>query len=81
MDFLEYLLLKTTKGQYICQLAADAGEVNHVIGIDCACQAILDASEEYAIELSRDNINTCAGKFLTNMKKIVNCYELVKNIS
>ena len=77
-SFMEYLLDKKTSGKYISQLEAHGGSKTHVVGIDCDEKVILDCHEQYALSLSKKNLDYCCGKYLLGVKKIPYCYEVVK---
>ena len=76
IDYIEYLFLEDTVGQYICQLETSGGDRKHVIGIDTDRNYILDASENYAMQFTRENLDYVAGKNENGVRKIVYCYEL-----
>ena len=78
-SYLDHVLSATTTGQYICQLESNGGNKNHVVGIDCNKKAILDGCESHALSLNKDNLDHCCGHYLKGLKRIVYCYELVKN--
>ena len=79
VDYIGFLFLDSTCGQYICQLETEGGCRKHVIGVDVDRKAILDASENYALELTRENLDYCTGKQFLGIRKIIYCYELCKN--
>ena len=78
-SFLELLLNPKIVGKFICQLESHGGNRQHVIGVDCEQNAILDSCETHALKLTRENLDYCCGQYLKGLKHIVYCYELIKN--
>ena len=76
--YLDIMLDKETKGQYICQLKTSVGTSRHVVGIDCNKKVIFDCCERYALKLSLKNLHYCCGENFAKLDKIVYCYQLVK---
>ena len=68
----------STEGMYICQLLMTDNYQGHVIGIDCDRNLILDGCERYALTLSMKNIHYCCGSRTRSVKRILYCYQLVK---
>ena len=79
MTYIEFILDPDRIGMFLCQLESIGGCKKHVIGVDCYKQVILDSSESNAINLSRENLDYCCGKYLLGVNRIVYCYELLKN--
>ena len=79
ISYLKLLLENDKTGQYICQFEMSDGTTDHVVGIDCNLRHIYDSYEQHAIRLSKENLDYCCGdeESLT-LKRIVYCYELVK---
>ena len=70
------LLDTNSTGKYIVRLSIVGGLDIHVVGIDCDNRLIWDCAEEYALELTYDNLNLCAGKDGEVLQYIIHCYQI-----
>ena len=73
--YIDIMLDEDTKGQYLCQLKALKGESTHVVGVDCNKKCIYDCCEQYALKLTKENLDYCCGEG-AELDKIILCYQL-----
>ena len=74
--YVEQFLHDTTSGKFIAQLKFTTGENHHIVGIDCDKRVIFDSMEDYAMTLTKSNLDACSGSKGSKLAKIPFCFEL-----
>ena len=77
--YMKQLMNIEREGKYVVELKYSNRPQTHVVGIDCDSGLIWDLSEFYALELTKKNLNYCAGKTGSKLTCIPHCYEILIN--
>ena len=77
--YMKQLMDIDREGKYVVELKYSNRPQTHVVGIDCDNGLIWDSSEFHALELTKKNLNYCAGKTGSKLTSIPHCYQIVRN--
>ena len=78
-SYLNQFLHPDSKGKYIARLLFSDNNDQHYVSIDCDNRLIWDTLEEYAMDLTLENLNYCSGKDGIHILKIMAAYKFQDN--